>query len=456
MDVRSLALLRVAIGVLLFLDVLIRSVYFRAHYSAEGILPLKFYLSQPDLTFRFWSVFYLNDSPLYVLLLFALAGVASLCLALGYRTRLAGWVCWVFLLGLHHRNPLVLHKGDAYLLLILFWGCLLPWGQALSVDALNGESKPPETDLSVAGVGYLAQVCFLYWFSAVYRTHPIWCVDGSALYYSFHLESDLTWLAPKLLPLEPALAFFSHATLYLEAFGPFLLLVPLKRVRALAVVLIISFHAGILSSLNLGLFAWICMAAPLGLLPTWAWDNRFGRGIEKWLAGGIARAAERLPRPATVPSKGPMMAIVVPAVAIFAMTYYSFSDLYGRDMDSSEMNLIRVTGLDQKWGMFSPRPPGTFGWQSAPATTVSGKQLELFPKRAKVLQQRWRFYRSNLLNGGFGPHCRSYLNYLVGRWNQANPEDPILSAQYILETRTIEPHYQLGVFRRAVKAEYHQ
>lgn len=450
-DLRSLALFRVAVGLILLIDLFFRSVHFRAHYTSEGILPLKFYLSQPDLSFRYWSIFYINDSPLFVGILLLLAAAAAVCLTVGYRTRLSGWLCWVFWLGLHHRNPLIVHKGDSYLLLLLFWGCLLPWGRRFSVDAAaQAPRENQRAHLSLACAGYLLQVCYLYWFSAVYRTGPTWAVDGSALYYTLHLESDLTWFAPWMLPLEPVLKFLSFATILFEAFGPFLLLLPFAWSRILSVLLIVSFHFGIMAVMNLGLFAWICIAGPLGLLPALVWETTPGRRLEKWLTELSQGLARQWPKPIEHhPRRVSFDGLA--ALALAGISYYSFSDLAGRNMHSVEMNLIRVAGLNQRWGMFSPSPPLSFGWPAGPAMTLSGEKVDLV-NHSGILDQRWRFYRSNIER--FDQHGRNYLDYLVKRWDQKHPQNPIVEAQYLTHTRAVLPDYQLGLAEDVVHAEY--
>ncbi len=60
---------------------------------------------------------------------------AALCFTAGYRTRLFGWLTWLSLMGLHYRNPLVLHAGDVLLRCVLFFANFLPLADHLSVDA---------------------------------------------------------------------------------------------------------------------------------------------------------------------------------------------------------------------------------------------------------------------------------------------------------------------------------
>ena len=283
-DVRSLGLLRIAIGLILFADFGIRFLNFRAHYTSEGILPLGSFLFQPDLSFRPWSVFYMTDSPPHVAALFVLALVFSVCLALGYKTRWAGWICWILLLGLQVRNPLILHKGDRYLVLILFWGNFLPWGKSFSGDHGFLTSDDEKVHLSWGSVALFLQICCLYWFSAVTRVGPEWQVDGSALYYTYHLEPILNWMAvPMLSTGEAVLEFFTRAALLMEMFGPLLLFIPVPWIRFVSILLVMGFHIGIMATLSLGLFTWVCIAAPLGLLPSRFWEWRLGTFLETHL-----------------------------------------------------------------------------------------------------------------------------------------------------------------------------
>ena len=134
LDKRSLAFFRICLGLILLLDIVLRSLHFRAHYTREGLFPLQSYLIQPDLTQRRWSVFFMNDSPLFVGLLLMFFFLCALSLTVGYRTRLVGWLCWVLLLGVYRRNPVVNNAGDIYLPLLLLWGNFLPWGEYFSLD----------------------------------------------------------------------------------------------------------------------------------------------------------------------------------------------------------------------------------------------------------------------------------------------------------------------------------
>jgi hypothetical protein len=475
LDLRSLGLLRIALGWVLLLDWLARGFHFRAHYTDQGILPLRTYLNQPDLSYRFWSVFYINDSPWFVGALFAVGLLGSLALMLGYRTAWSGWIVWVLLLGLHHRNPLVLHKGDTYLLLLLFWGNFLPWGRFFSVDGATqvkgSDDQKEQLNVSLAGTCYLAQICLLYWFTALLRTHPAWQVDGSALYFSFNLDALAKEPAYLGLSLGPeGLAFFTFAALWWEFSVPFVLLLPWAWTRILGVASIVLFHAGIYLTLDIINFAWICMVAPLGLLPTKIWQLSAGRFLERSLSGTAARVQEMFPQRWLAfqpPLPGPRWARLgqlLPALALLAAVAYLWADLSGYHQKSLALKMVRVAGMDQRWGMFSPRPPSVHGWQSVEARRKSGVVFDLITEKPYPpgqyscprtwSGQRWTQYRNMLLVNGFPAHVDVYLRYLVSAWNRAHPDDPVVAADYVWHSRYAPPDYLLYQRSKVVVAQY--
>jgi hypothetical protein len=115
--------------------------------------------------------------------------------------------------------------------------------------------------------------------------------------------------------------------------------------------------------------------------------------------------------------------------------------------------------------MFSPRPPHYADWDTAPATTSSGLKVDLLtgggydPSASttrfyqKFGNVRW-FNLHMILMGEMRGHNQFYLQYLVDRWNQAHPDDPVLSARYEYHFQTIMPHYLLGETRTKVYATY--
>jgi HTTM domain len=476
LDKRSLGLLRVVLGLVLAVDVCLRGLHFRAHYTEDGMFPLRHYLVQPDLTQRRWSVFFMNDTPFFVGVLLVLFLVASLSLAVGYRTRLAGWLCWILLLGLYRRNPVVNNAGDIYLPLLIMWGNFLPWGERFSLDSSEREDSGGDHYSALPGVCYILQISILYWFSAVLRTGPEWQVDGTALYYSLNLEPLNTDLAPLLLLFgSGALVFITMVTLLLEVIGPLLLLVPSGWSRVAGVLLIISFHFGILLSLRIPVFAVVCMAAPLGLLPKFVWEISWGRKLARALESAMAALRGRLPMVlvgshaclGSVPLWLRRFYFQIPLVFMGLTLFFLNWGIHTPDVRSPLTGVLRVLSLDQRWGMFSPRPPSSMHWESAPGRTKSGRTVNLLTGRnysmdlaelrnnTNLWDYRWRAYLS-------GPafdsesHAQLFLRYLVRQWDVAHPEDPMVSAQCLYHPRTIPKRFLLGEDGVDVITVYHR
>jgi len=121
LDVRALSLMRIAIALVLLLDVCIRASSLTAHYTQLGAVPFN------ALELSFWkagyfSLFQFCDTYAFALMIFVITGIVYLFLLCGYKTKLFTLLSWLLLTSLQNRNTLVLQGGDDLLRLILFWG----------------------------------------------------------------------------------------------------------------------------------------------------------------------------------------------------------------------------------------------------------------------------------------------------------------------------------------------
>ena len=107
LDLRSLALFRMGLALLLLGDLLIRATALEAHYTDFGVLPRAALTNPWPLSPYLWA-----DSPAAVGLLFVLTGLAAGALLVGWRTPFVSFACWFLLFSLQARNPLVLQGGD--------------------------------------------------------------------------------------------------------------------------------------------------------------------------------------------------------------------------------------------------------------------------------------------------------------------------------------------------------
>ena len=279
-DLRSLALFRIVLALLVLADLAIRATDLSAHYTDRGVLPRTVLVTQVLSRWAF-SLNVMNGEPFFQALLFGVAAVAALGLLVGYRTRLMTIVVWVLLLSIQWRNPLVGASDGPLLRLMLFWAMFLPLGAYWSVDRAlkDGASRLSTRFLSVATVGLFLQIAFVYWFTAALKSGPEWRVDGTALYYALSLDQLSTQTGQYLLNFPDLLTVMTFATFGLEALGPFLLFCPFFTgpVRTGAVMAFMSLHFGIWMTMNLGIFPWISAFCMVCFLPGWFWDVPFAK-----------------------------------------------------------------------------------------------------------------------------------------------------------------------------------
>ena len=275
-DLRSLALFRIGLALVIIADLIIRFQDIEALYSDYGLLP-RTALINKFLKPGYWSVHLLSGQPFVQQLLFIFALFFALLLLIGYRTRLATVASWLMVISLHNLNPALIFAGDDTLRAILFWAMFLPLGASYSIDsALNTSSKPlPKQVISGATVGFILQLCYIYMFSAWFKHQsPIWSEEGSAVYYALSFDQYATKFGQFLLSLKPLLPTINFGALWFEWLGALLLFIPWKNYffRGVAIVAFISLHISFGLSFTIGIFPALCIAAWLALVPSNAWD----------------------------------------------------------------------------------------------------------------------------------------------------------------------------------------
>ena len=155
LDYRSIAALRIIIGLTLLFDVIQRSTSLIAHYTDLGLLP-RSELFRIDNYNGYWSLHFINGSPLFISILFIIAGVFALMMIVGYKTRIATIVSFIMLISIHNRNPMVLQGGDVALRVILFWMIFMPLSNRFSLDNILKRER-----LEFSSLSFFAMRCDL-------------------------------------------------------------------------------------------------------------------------------------------------------------------------------------------------------------------------------------------------------------------------------------------------------
>jgi hypothetical protein len=406
-DPRSLALGRIALALVLLLDLAKRAVEYNVWYTNEGLLPNHTLLWRPTFQWVF-SFFYMASWRHEALLGMLVCLVAYLALLLGYRTRLAHVVSAICVLSLHGRVLFVQNGGDVVLSELCLWTMLLPTGRRFSIDALRermrqpDELRPPDTRpvVSLAVTAVLLQLMFIYLFNAIHKGGPTWR-EGHAVHYVLHQNRIVTtlgvWAREHLGVFH--LQLMTWGALVIEWTLPVMLLVPVKirAARRLAALLVIMLHTGFGLFLNLGVFVPAMMAFAPNLIPAEDWD-----ALGRWWARRARRPAllDRLhalvlrlarftvrfdPPKAEVPR--PRLARLRELTAAAGMVLagsqlmvenYAIRRIVSVAQPQFAQSAVQYLQLFQGWSMFAPdAPPGDLNL-FVEAVTADGRRIDPF------------------------------------------------------------------------------
>lgn len=438
-DLRSLAAFRIAMALIVLIDVIGKARSLTAFYTDEGVLPRRVLLAE----LRPWSVSLNLISGTFFIqaMLFGVATLAALALLVGYRSRLASVVVWVMVVSIQWRNPFLLHGSDELLRVLLFWSMFLPLGARWSVDHWRQRAplRVSNRFVSIGVAGLFLQIAFMYWFAIILKTGREWRIDGTALYYALSSDQLISPTGTWLLQFPALLKVLTFGTIAIEALAPVLLFSPFRKgpVRTAGVALVMSLHFGILVAMNIGVFPLLSAFCMVCFLPSWFWDTaaprlraalpetpRFGRLVELAAAvPGRLRAAPLWGRLATVrrASLGLVSVSAASAPSALADTLHSSSPVPAPDRTSRSdaaraiplrasvgsnllaaffllyvfvMNITTVTAytmplpqyslpmsvalaLDQRWAMYSPYPAKFSYWLTVPGVLRDGRQVDL-------------------------------------------------------------------------------
>jgi predicted DCC family thiol-disulfide oxidoreductase YuxK len=274
LDLRSLALFRIFLALLILGDLWQRARDLRAFYTDWGLMPRYALLGFADQWIL--SLHLISGMAFVQAALFCIAAFFAVMLLLGYRTRLFTALSWVMLVSLQNRDMVILQGGDTLFRMILFWSMFLPLGGYFSMDRAldNGNSPKPKRVFTVAGIAYMLQIAFLYWFAVLLKSGPEWRHEGTAVWYALSLQQFATPLGHWLLNFPHLLQFMTFFVFALEALAPVFFFFPLLAgpVRTVAVLLVAFMQMGFGATLHVGHFPFVSVICLIPLLPSWFWS----------------------------------------------------------------------------------------------------------------------------------------------------------------------------------------
>lgn len=415
-DRRSLAAFRIALGLVVLLDIARRVRDLQTFYTDSGVLPRSL-LATLHPGYGSASLHALSGSVAAQVLLFTLAAVAAVALLVGYRTRLAVFVSLLLLVSVQLRNPLILNSGDTLLRRLLFWSLFLPLGSRWAVDA-SGDGS--ERVVGPATVGLLAQVVVVYATNAVVKLRADVWLRGDAVRYAFELDHFTVLLGNVLAGWAPLLTLADWFWLALLVTSP-LLILSTGRLRAALVGAFLAVHAGMVVTLQLGVFPLVSMASLLPLLPGGVWARVVSVvPVERLPTLDAAKTplARRWPALSWLGRVGATVCLVVLLV----------TNAVGLGVVAAPSGTPEQV-TDRSWDMFAPSPPVTTWWYVAPANLSSGDRVDAITGEAfdpgrpadvatRHPNERWRKF---LADARREPRLRESLaRYLCARWNRTH------------------------------------
>lgn len=435
LDPRSLALFRIGLGVVLLLDIGLRLQDYGVFYTDAGLVPHEVMRAAQVGTGR-WSIHLWNGAAWWSgALLFAQA-VAALCLLLGVQTRKAALVCWVLLVSLHGRNPLILQAGDALLRLVLLWALWLPLDR---VWALRPRPCPPPIVEGIGTAGLTLQVAGMYICTVLLKSGEAWHREASAVHYALSIDPLVTPVGQWVLSLGPDVSrALTRAAYGIELLLPVLLLVPLRArlCRAMALVIGIPFHLALGATLHLGLFPLTDVVALLPFLPSVLWGASAAPVAAARRTGAAAKA----------------LWAGCGCVIIALTAWLCLRSVCPVPRPPAPLRWLSMAlYLDQKWSMFAPFPMIYGGWYEVTGKAPDGTRVNLLhPERAPDLvtrppdrpwyyrNQRWVKYMLNMSRRKKdNPQAVAFAEYLCRRWTQALPGRQLESVSvYFVRWRT--------------------
>jgi hypothetical protein len=437
-DLAPVALFRILYGIQLFnwFWQLLPNV--GAFFTDEGILPrhqlVAFFPERITLLNAFGESW-------QVAIVCLLACAASVALTIGWHTRVACVLVFVFLISFQLRNPLILDGSDLVFRAIPLWLVFTGAGDLYSVDA-RLRRQP------VSGVGWAfpirileLQIAWIYLATGIEKLAGTKWLSGTATYYALQLEHTFGrwWARP--IATQPVLTqLMSWGTLGVElGFLP-LSMIPSNVTRVLAVVAGAALHTGILLLMNVGNFPVIMLSGLVLFLPP-EWIHRF---VDRVWPGASTAIMSRLPRRVgaewnhflavtepetqTRPRASQAVRPVTRAAQVVALSLFAllvFDTAVPRQLDAVRPSgdlgeLVRAFSLDQRWDMFSPDPAQSDGWMLGPARLADGTTYDLYTggpvdnnseRYSDPLYTRWAKVYERIANSGYGDYRLEYARY---------------------------------------------
>jgi hypothetical protein len=329
--------------------------------------------------------------------------------------------------------------------------------------------------LSVPTAVILLQLAVMYWSSAIFKWHPVWIREFSAVYYAMHADTLATSWGIWLRGYPALMQILTAGTVVLELAGPLLVFSPWATswCRAIAMTAFTLFHLGLAITLKLAFFPWVCLVGWLLFVPQPWWDALQGsaaaqRATAWWqarLTAFIRKYQERgrelpfaraeRPRVHLAWWKQAAVGLLFLYIAVWNVREILGADWVDRVMSHRFNGVAFALGLGQNWSMFATVPRTDDGWLVMKGTLRDGSEVNLWePGRplpwdkppsvsGMVPTTRWRSYLGNITLDRYAFHRQYLANWLQRRWDQrfaqGAPDQEVAKVEIIYQLEITPP-----------------
>jgi len=477
-DPRSLALFRIGLGVMIWLDIGLRWSHAEAFLTDVGVVDRATATALLELDYGaasargVWSLNFLSGELWWQQLLLGCLAAAATGLLLGWRTWWMTLACWVLVVSLHMRCPVILSSGDTLLRNVLFWSLFAPLGTCWSLDARRLALSPPAGRphppiLTVGTIGLIVQLICMYFFAGIAKWNVHWW-QGDAMEYVLRLDLYARPWASGFLHYPLLLQLVTWGTLVAEVALILLLLLPWNNTwwRTINGLTYLALHLSIAATMEIGLFPYISLVAWLPLLPSYlyrVYPDGTADDDPDWPSES-ALCSDAIGSPITTTrsrdwaggawhlgqlfAAGMVGYVVLWNVANIPVTYDG--DLQQRlQLNNTQFEQFKsarrpwalampaglrwlgpVTGTGQHYQMFGV-PPEFSPWFVYDATLEDGVRIDLmrvqevsYQRPASTLASlpghHWRKLHDNLLGYGLRDLQQRVARYKLEQWNRSH------------------------------------
>jgi hypothetical protein len=259
-----IALFRILYGVFVVATLLLQRPDWLAWYGTHAWVTLPtMHQVEPGTRINLFALFPVSDA--WAEAVFWIALLSAALLTAGFFTRLSNVIVFLCLTSMDQRNLFVTHGGDTFLRVTGFFLIFAPAGAAMSLDRLLRVRRGVEDTNVILPRPPWAQrmiqleLSILYLAAFFSKAQGVLWVNGTALYFVYHLDELRRFPVPPFLLSPVMLKLATWAALTLElCLGTLIWIVEFRYyVMALGLLL----HLSLEYSLNIPMFQWDVMSA---------------------------------------------------------------------------------------------------------------------------------------------------------------------------------------------------